>query len=83
MTTKHKPWEALSGNALEQMRELGDFSPTTRASDKMVKDCTLDADGDPGKTYWDSEDLRKIAAACAEVADWLDKRAEAATGAAA
>jgi hypothetical protein len=28
------------------------------------------------KAYFSSDDLRQIAAACNEVADWLDKRAE-------
>lgn len=69
-------WNALSANALEQMRKLGNFSPTYNAQNREVKGYALGEDGDGYKTYWTSEDLRKIAAACNEVADWLDERAD-------
>ena len=69
-------WFDLSTNARDWMGELGGFGPTVHAGNREVKGCTLGADGEPGKTYWSSEDLRKIAAACNEVANWLDKRAE-------
>lgn len=31
--------------------------------------------GDAEKTYFDSKELRELAASCSEVADWLDRRA--------
>ena len=72
-------WEDVSSLSRHTMRELGEFGPTVNAEDRVVKGVTFD-DGDPCKTYWSSGDLRQIAAACAEVADWLDKRAASAQG---
>jgi hypothetical protein len=69
-------WEDVSEKSHEVMKELGSFSPTNSPQNREVKGYTLDPDGDAGKTYWGSSDLREIAAACVEVADWLDKRAE-------
>lgn len=71
-------WTDVSEKARKVMRELGNFSPTARESDAQVKGWGIDEEG-TGKVYWDSADLRNIAAACAEVADWLDKRKAAAT----
>lgn len=63
-------WEELNPKTLEWMQELGDFGPTVKEENKEVKGW-----GDGGKIYWGAEDLREIAAACLEVADWLEKRA--------
>ncbi len=66
----------LSKNALETMEELGNFGPTVHAKYREVKGYKMDAnDGECGKCYYNSTDLRNIAAGCIEVADWLDKRA--------
>ena len=70
-------WEDVSKTARDTMDELGDFGPTVHADARQVKGYTLDCDGS-AKCYWSSADLRRIAASCIEVADWLDKRAEAA-----
>lgn len=64
-------WEDLSIDARQWMRDLGEFGPTVHAAKREVKGYGID-----GKTYYTSEDLRGIAAACTEVADWLDRRAE-------
>ena len=56
------------------MKLLGNFSPTVRKDDRLVKGYMLDEDGS-GKVYLSSGDLREIAKSCVEVADWLDKRA--------
>lgn len=64
----------LSPKTLEVMKELGNFGPTVHINEKMLKGYTYDDEGG-GKTYWSSDDLRGIAAACTEAAEWLDKRA--------
>ncbi len=67
----------LSNNAKSMMLFLGCFSPTTNAEHKTVKGHMADQNGDGnGKVYLDSGELRELALACNEVADWLDKRAE-------
>ena len=72
-------WEDLSQKTRNVMKELGDFGPTVNAASRELKGATYDADcGGSVKTYWTSDDLRQIAAACLEAADWLDKRADAA-----
>lgn len=70
-------WTDVSQKARDVMKEFGNFSPTVHAANKEVKGYTHDDEGG-GKCYWSSDDLRGIAAACIEVANWLDKRAEAA-----
>lgn len=67
-------WEDLSQKTRDVMRELGNFGPTVNPARRELKGWTWDEEG-LGKTYWTSADLRDIAAACAEAADWLDKRA--------
>lgn len=52
------------------LRELGSYGPTVRVEEKMLK-----GSHDGGKSYMDSHDLRELAAACTEAADWLDARA--------
>ncbi len=67
----------ISRAAREIMAWMGNFSPTVHAKDRQVKGYIADSNtGDGGKEYCTSADLRGIAAACTEVADWLDKRAE-------
>lgn len=68
-------WEQVSEKSREIMKKLGDFSPTVHTQEREVKGYTFDEDGG-GKTYWTSYDLRNIASACIEVADWLDSRAK-------
>lgn len=64
----------LSNLAKTWMQYLGGFSPTTNASEKTLKGYMHDDDGG-GKVYLDSGELRELAKACNEAADWLDKRA--------
>lgn len=72
-------WKDLSPNTLACMELLGSFGPTTRHEEGLVKGSMYDPkDGEFSKTYLDSGELREMAAACTEVADWLDKRKAAA-----
>lgn len=68
-------WEDVSKEARETMTELGGFSPTCHSKNKEVKGYMVDRDGEGGKAYWDSGDLRTMAKHFVEVADWLDNRA--------
>lgn len=60
-----------SSSATRWMTELGNFSPTVNVENRCVKGHLAD-----GRTYFDSDELRSIAKACNEVADWLDNRAK-------
>ena len=72
-------WEDLSQRARDVMKDLGNFGPTLKTESREVKGAMYDDDcGGAVKTYYSSADLRDIAAACVEVADWLDKRGDAA-----
>lgn len=68
-------WEKLSSNAHDVMKDLGDFGPTVHAYAREVKGYIRCEDGEDGRTYYDSNDLRRIAEGCLEVACWLDLRA--------
>lgn len=68
-------WDSLSNLTLSVMRNMGGFGPTSKPEDRQVKGYTIGPDGEGGKSYYDSGELREIAAACNEAADWLDKRA--------
>ena len=57
------------------MRALGNFTPTVNPMHREVKGSMLGEYGDAEKTYFDSKELRELAAACLEVAGWLDRRA--------
>ncbi|MFI8608521.1 hypothetical protein ACIGFL_09375 [Pseudomonas sp. NPDC077649] len=57
------------------MRALGNFTPTVNPLYREVKGSMLGEYGEAEKTYFDSKELRELAKACAEVADWLDRRA--------
>lgn len=66
----------LSAEALGWMKWLGNFGPTVHAHNREMKGYKLDdEDGEGGKTYVTSAEFRKLAAACIEAADYLDKRA--------
>ena len=71
-------WDQLPPEVLAEMRDLGNFGPTVRPLNREVKGYMRYDDGDDGRVYWDSSDLRRTAAACIRVADWLDARADAA-----
>jgi len=68
-------WHDLGQETLSVMKDLGEFGPTVHVKNREVKGYTFDDEGG-NKTYYSSDDLRNIAAACIKVADWLDKRAE-------
>ena len=70
-------WDDISDKGKAWMRDLGNFGPTANAKERTVKGYMHDDDGGDGRTYLDSGDLRGLAAACNEVADWLDKRSDA------
>lgn len=65
----------VSENSRGWMRTLGHFTPTVNPIYREVKGSMLGEHGDAEKTYFDSKELRALASACIEVADWLDKRA--------
>lgn len=82
MTTDREllPWAQLPETTHDVMRELGGFSPTVHPHACEVKGYMLDDNGEGGRVYWTSDDLRQIAVACNEVAQWLDDRAAASIG---
>lgn len=63
-------WEDISENAGYWMEFLGNFGPTVHVNNREVRGYM------DGRTYLTSNDLRELAIALNEVADWLDKRAE-------
>ena len=65
----------VSESARGWMRTLGHFAPTVNPDHRDVKGSMLGEYGDAEKTYFSSSELRELAAACLEVAGWLDKRA--------
>lgn len=65
----------VTENSRAWMRTLGNFGPTVNPLYREVKGYMLGEHGDAEKTYFDSKELRELAAACEEVADWLDARA--------
>lgn len=70
-------WEDLDSETLETMADLGSFSPTVHPGNAELKGLKYDRhDGGLVKTYWNSQDLRRIADHCLHVASWLDARAE-------
>ena len=68
----------VSENSRAWMRTLGNFTPTVNAAYREVKGSMLGEYGDAEKTYFSSLELRELAAACVEVANWLDARASTA-----
>lgn len=65
----------VTENSRAWMQTLGHFSPTVNPLYREVKGSMLGEHGDAEKTYFSSKELRELAAACEEVADWLDARA--------
>ena len=68
-------WIQVSESARNWMKTMGEFSPTVRPEYRVVKGWLKNEAPNDGRTYYDSSELRELAAACIEVADWLDKRA--------
>lgn len=68
----------VTKNTRAWMRTLGNFGPTVNPLCREVKGSMLGEHGDAEKTYFDSNELRELAIACNEVADWLDARASTA-----
>lgn len=69
----------VSENSRAWMRTLGNFTPTVNSAFREVKGSMLGEYGDAEKTYFSSSELRELAAACSEVANWLDARAQQTT----
>src|SRR5574343_1044925 len=70
-------WEDLSQETRDVMADFGDIVPIKRPSIYMVSGVVHDrAFGGFKTVHYTTRDLRKIASAFTEVADWLDKRAE-------
>lgn len=69
-----KEWKELNPRTLELMDEFGNFGPTANPLEGTVKGYMLGEDGEGGKTYFDSKDLREFAKAFEEVAAWLEDR---------
>lgn len=63
------------------MKFLGNFGPTVNVDSREIKGYMLDPDdGEGGKVYLDSGELRELANACNEMANWLDARATRSAG---
>lgn len=75
MTTEFPPMDA---DVRESLRKIGDFGPTVRAEEKLVKGYAAWGDDEPGKHYLDSAELRLVGSHLIRAADWLDARAAAA-----
>lgn len=71
-------WSDLTQETRDVMEELGNFKPTNTPKNKQIKGYKQEEDGTVS-VYYDSSDLRMVAAACIEVAEFLDKRAECPT----
>lgn len=69
-------WEDLSKEIKSWMNFLGSFSPTSDVIARCVKGYMADIEGDGGKVYLNSAELRELASACNDVANWLDARSE-------
>lgn len=73
---KEMDWKTDIGSLTQTwMKFLGNFGPTVHEQERMLKGYMHDDEGG-GKVYLDAGELRELAAACNEAADWLDKRAE-------
>jgi hypothetical protein len=64
-------WNDISQDARETMKTLGDFGPTVFPENREIKGYPQE----DGKTYYDADELRKMATHFVEVANWLDARA--------
>jgi hypothetical protein len=66
-----KEWKELPWFVHDALSDLGGFSPTVRAQEKLLKGYMNEE-----KTYLDPDDLRRMATALTVAANWLDERAE-------
>ena len=74
-------WKDVSEKSRDWMVELGAFHPIRDPKEAAVKGWLLDYNvSGSASANLSSTDLREIATACIEVADWLDKRAAEAKG---
>lgn len=68
-------WEDLSQPTRDAMEKLGYFGPTTNPCAREIKGTMYNVDSEcVESTYYNSDDLRQLAAAFIEVAKWLDNR---------
>ena len=68
-------WEKdVSSETRTWLETLGGFSPTVHVADKELKGYLHCDDGDDGSAYITAKELREIATACEEAANWLDER---------
>jgi aminoglycoside/choline kinase family phosphotransferase len=67
-------WNDISQPARDTMQTLGGFGPTVLPENREIKGYPQE----DGKTYYDADELRKMATHFVEVADWLDARAKSA-----
>jgi len=73
-------WTEVSEVSRQWLKTIGDFGPTVHAKSRELKGYLHAEEGEDGRTYIDANELRELAAACVEAADWLDKRAALAEG---
>ena len=71
--TATKDYQEVSEAARNEMLWLGDYAPTFRGDEIKGVRC---AEGETHKSYLGSGDLRRLAAACLEVAAFLDREGE-------
>lgn len=69
-------WAELPKSTRYWMDFLGDFSPTVHEDARELKGGMADKEGNVERVYLCANDLRQLASACQDAADWLDKRAE-------
>lgn len=69
-------FEDLSQETRDWLDDLGQFRPTADAKRKTMRGVFNNPDGGNEQWYISSSNLREIAKACVETADWLDRRAE-------
>lgn len=77
MSDKELQWTDVSQVSRDWLKTIGDFGPTVHAKNRELKGYLHAEAGEDGRTYLDANELRELAAACNEAADWLDKRAVA------
>lgn len=69
-------WNELPQETRDWMEFIGDFRPTSRMDSRQLFGFFGDDWGCDNDQVIDANQLRELAAACIEVADWLDRRAE-------
>ena len=69
-------WDEISKEARETMKFIGNFSPTVNVDNREIKGYMIGLDdGEGGKVYLYSHELKSMAKHFIEVSEWLDKRA--------